>query len=423
MTKIKLLIVVLTVILVLALTGCEHRHDYRWAFGDNLDLAFQYCAECLYIRDLEQTYSDPVDARSESIGGDVNIASPIYFVAEAASGIHNYGEEFNISLDVTIPRGFNAGGPVYVRLAESPYFEIVGDSVQVVSDPGDITKENKYQFTFRVRPISPTRLPESVNFQIKFIPTDECIQYLSYEPESGDWWYYDPSEEYFYGYKKLTFMNDSLGMLICDNTIPYGTTLLFYDSINRELMNGYIDKDTYIDRAYEYSLKNSVNVIDKGGYYKTGVGTFEYLSPNIRAEFRITKSYEQFHSLYTNQENQQESRAELAKILVGILYKNAHITKEQYDNEIRMIEEKPIGANDYISYYYCPIKSYYQENRIDYSYVEEQSHSNNPVSSYTSQNFATVNLADDYVDAGDTFEVSVYVDISESNNWRRHYSL
>lgn len=410
MTKRKLLLAVITILLVLALTGCEHKHDYRWAFGDNLDLAFQYCADCLYIRDLDKTYSDPVEAKSQSTGGDVNITSPIYFVAEAESGIHNYGEEFNISLEVTMPHGFNAGGPVYVRLAESPYFEIVGDAMQEAIDTGELTHYNKYQLTFRVKPTSPTHLPEGFNFQIKFNPTDECKQDLSYHPEDGDWWYYNPSEEYFYGYKKLTFMNDSLGMLICDNTLPYGTTLLFYDSINRELLNGYIDKDTYIDRAYDYSLEDSANIINQGRDYKTGVGTFEYLSPNIRAEFELTKSYKEFDSLWANQENRQESRAELAKILVGILYENEHITKEQYDNEIKTIEEKPIGANDYVSYYYCPIRSYYEENRIDYYYAEEQSNANNPASSYVGNNFATVNLINDRVDAGETFDVVVYGD-------------
>ena len=188
MTKRKLLLAVITILLVLALTGCEHKHEFEckphidgghyyvcdcgeekneiryvhefdWKNISSYEDSYRACGVCGYKEQQNELYNGLVRSASD-IDGDPGITSPIYFVAETESGIHNYGEEFNISLEVTMPHGFNAGGPVYVRLAESPYFEIVGDAMQVVSDPGNIAQDNKYRFYFRVRPTSPCNMPQ-----------------------------------------------------------------------------------------------------------------------------------------------------------------------------------------------------------------------------------------------------------------------
>lgn len=372
----KLFLLIILILCATALVGCtaSHSHRYSWAFDDNPDLAFQYCKTCLYIRNFEESYSVPIKLKSE-IKGLGTYTSHIPFTVEVDSGIYDYGEEFDIRLKVSVPSSSAEDGPLFVKLVESPYYEIVSDGEYIVEDFG--TQDSPYQthnFTFRVKPTNTSLMLESFDFKIKFNLSETGAKSLYYGIKASDFWYYDQNSEYFYGFKVLKFINNSDGMLISDSAKSDSYMRTFFDGLNRDLINGVIDKDTYMDRFYEYCLKDSYQIRSRCLSIQEGIEVYTYLSKNIRAEFKVTDSYERFNSLFQNEENYEESRAELAKILVGILYENNYITREEYDREIELIENNDItyASTYYENYRDIPsyMKKYFEDNCIDMFYEE-----------------------------------------------------
>ena len=156
-------------------------------------------------------------------------------------------------------------------------------------------------------------------------------------------------------------------MLINDGE---GKTKAFYDSINREYKNGTLDKDSYIDRLYEYNLNDSVNLEVSYVNNKTSQPYFKYSSKNIRAEFYLKDDLEYLISLFDDRT--EEPSDILSKKLINILYENGYITEEEYKNEIKYIENKPTSRRSYIIYdQFIPFSLYVKRNQVDFTYKDE----------------------------------------------------
>ena len=358
------LILLIILLATLMLSGCEHNHDYKWVMGSSPSLAFEMCDSCFHVRNIEEEYSSPVVSKSVVGGPEAFLSSAIDFVAEVDAGMYGYNEEFDIRLTVSMYASYVKEGPLYVKLAESPYYEIVGDSEFIVSDFGNQdSREQVNEFVFRVKPTKQCNLLEFFDFKIKFTPTDQ----LKLSPYENYAWYCSPDEEYFYGFNKLSFINDSVGMLINDGE---GKTKAFYDSINREYKNGTLDKDSYIDRLYEYNLNDSVNLEVSYVNNKTSQPYFKYSSKNIRAEFYLKDDLEYLISLFDDRT--EEPSDILSKKLINILYENGYITEEEYKNEIKYIENKPTSRRSYIIYdQFIPFSLYVKRNQVDFTYKDE----------------------------------------------------
>jgi hypothetical protein len=358
------LILLIILLATLMLSGCEHNHDYKWVMGSSPSLAFEMCDSCFHVRNIEEEYSSPVVSKSVVGGPEAFLSSDIDFVAEVDSGIYDYNEEFDIRLTVSMYTSYVKEGPLYVKLAESPYYEIVGDSEFIVSDFGNQdSREQVNEFVFRVKPTNQCSSVEAFDFKIKFTPTDQ----LKLSPYENYAWYRSPDEEYFYGFYKLSFINDSVGMLINDGE---GKTKTFYDSINREYKNGTLDKDSYIDRLYEYNLNDSVNLEVSYVNGKASQPYFKYSSKNIRAEFYLKEDLEYLISLFDDRT--EEPSDILSKKLINILYENGYITEEEYKNEIKYIENNPTSRRSYIIYHqFIPFSLYVKMNQVDFIYEDE----------------------------------------------------
>ena len=155
MKKIKVLLLFTVALIVLMLSGCvdEHTHDFKYkpdggghiyacdcgeVKGDRLihafewkdvliyDTAYRECNLCGYKEYQKNLNKNPVKSVS-AVTGDPGDISEVYFVAEVDSGIYDYNEEFDIRLRVVIKNYYFNEGPLHVKLAESPYFEIVGE--------------------------------------------------------------------------------------------------------------------------------------------------------------------------------------------------------------------------------------------------------------------------------------------------------
>jgi hypothetical protein len=62
----------------------------------------------------------------------------------------------------------------------------------------------------------------------------------------------------------------------------------------------------------------------------------------------------------------------LSKKLINILYENGYITEEEYENEIKYIENKPTSRRSYIIYHqFIPFSLYVKMNQVDFIYEDE----------------------------------------------------
>lgn len=378
----KLFLLIILILCATALVGCEHIHEFsckphvdgghyyicncgetkndirkihefEWKDISSYETAYRECYLCGYREYQKDFYKNRVQSVS-SHSGDPGTSSPIGFVVEAESGMYGYGEVFSIALELTIPRVYVADGFIYVKLAESPYFEIIGDGVQKANKTDEGTSENKYQLTFKIKPTNPCHLLQGFDFKIKFNPTDEAIEDMS-EEGNGEWgWYYDSSAEYFYGFKEMQFINDSKGMLISD-----WDRRLFYDSINRELLSGVIDRDTYIDRLVEFNTLDSVLIQTTSG------NTLRYISKKLRAEIIVGEEYNHFFDY----DNFSDIRQDVFDKIFDTLLSNGLITHEQYEAEQEYISERGFCQKAQNTYYeFIPIAEYYKENFYQIKY-------------------------------------------------------
>ena len=369
MKKIKVILLAIVVLLCLALCGCglfKHTHDYEWVNGEDYTKAYLRCEKCFVRFDPDKLYEEPVHIRGAKDGNFAPVAF-VYYEIDVERGRFDYNEEFDISFRIGIDKSYIEPGDFNIKLEESPYFEIVGDKEQSIGVSEDTY--NKYHtFRFRVKPTTPSNIVRAFDFKMKFNPTKYFIRIAS-ESYADLPWYYDPSDEYFYGTKQLSFISDSKGMLLEEN----GDLLfdLFYNSINREYLAGVIDKDAYMDRYIENASRGGVLIDTDCGK------NLCYWSKNIRAKFVVAdkEKWDYLHSLYAVKENEKEKGIELANELLKILLDNSIISQEQYNEEIELLTEN--GLSDLWwevrAASNVPFRAYYLENLFDYVYDEPSS--------------------------------------------------
>lgn len=363
MKTIKFLLFGIVLLLSILLCGCEwfHTHDYVWVNGEDYQKAYLRCKICYMPFDPDKLYEEPVKIRG-SIEGDPSFSSLIYYEIYVDSGHYYYGEEFDITLKIEIEKNYIELGEFSVMLSESPYFEFIGDKEQTVL----ITEEDYNQFRefkFRIKATATCNTPQDFEFKLKFNDN----KYFKRDA-AVDWgqlpWYYLPDEEYFYGFKHLSFINDSHGMFLEDSRGGW----LFNNSVNREYLSGTLDKDKYMDRCLEYATDGAVSInVDNNK-------NLCYWSKNIRAKFIITdkEKWEYLHLLNSERENNPECGVILANELLAILYSNDFITTEQYNIEVELLASKgvsplkrSVGITSYV-----PFSEYYSENLFDFVYDE-----------------------------------------------------
>ena len=413
MKKIKVILLAIVVLLCLAFCGCglfKHTHDYEWVNGEDYTKAYLRCEKCFVRFDPDKLYEEPVHIRGAKDGNFAPIAF-VYYEIDVERGRFDYNEEFDISFRIGIDKSYIEPGDFNIKLEESPYFEIVGDKEQSISVSEDTY--NKYHtFRFRVKPTTPSNIVRAFDFKMKFNPTKYFIRIAS-ESYADLPWYYDPSDEYFYGTKQLSFISDSHGMFLEDN---FRGAYLFHNSINREYLAGVIDKDAYLDRAreYEFSTGTFRAFFEETSGELKGTVRCRYLSANMRAKFNFYIDGKYYEQIKYWKENDEDFRVKLANLLVGILYDKGYISSEEYKKEINYISEmQPNGAAYCLYPEMMPIAEYYKEHYYDYSYVEDNTTSHD-LSSDAEADFAVVQLASDRIDVSGGVDLFVHTEFINS---------
>lgn len=419
MKKIKLLLVMFVVTIILAtLSGCNHTHDhdwvaynFEWVNGDDYQEGYMRCKECLMRFDPNKLYEESLELNSY-IGVDMAYGSKVDYVLNLEKGRYDYNEEFDISLKIVLQKGRVEQGYFYIRLSESPYYEIIGEKEQSVWFSGEEYQET-YTIKFRVKAIEKTNFPQRFDFKMKFNANKHFDQEAQ-EDYLGDLWYYNPSDEYFYGTKQLAFINDELGMYLED---AQRCSYLFQNSINREYLAGKLDKDAYCKRMREYNYSNGVYtsvMYENSGEYE-GMVKCLYGSPNILAKFHLLKNAEYYHQIKDWLDNYEDGYEKMAKLLVGILYKDGYISLDDYMRELEYISE--MEANGDLEGEYStliPIEKYYKDHYYDYDYVENSDVINYESSGESNENLAVVLLSSDRIDVSAGFDLYVHTKLSDS---------
>ncbi len=412
MKKMKCLVLTLVMMLCLALCSCEwfHTHDYDWVNGEDYQKAYLRCKTCYMPFDPDKLYDEPVKVEG-SIGGDLTFTSLIYYEIYVDSGHFDYGEEFDITLKIEIRRNYIELGEFSVMLSESPYFEFVGDNEQSI-----LISEEDYnqfrEFKFRIKVTDHCRVPQDFEFRLKFNDN----KYFKRDA-AVDWgqlpWYYLPDEEYFYGFKHLSFINDSHGIFIEDST---RRAYLFHNSINREYLAGLLDKDTYIDRVREYVFSNGTYTIalDENTHEIESTVRCRYLSPNFRAKFNLLMEGNIYRILKDYEDNYENGEALCANMLVDMLYAKGYISYDEYLNELEYIYNAKPNLSRFSAYpEMMPIAEYYEEHFYDYTYTEDGVSSYNS-SNTTEGNNAYVYLSSDKIDVSGGMDVEIHTAFSNT---------
>lgn len=413
MKTIKFLLFGIVLLLSILLCGCEwfHTHDYDWVNGEDCQKAYLRCKICYMPFDPDKLYEEPVKIRG-SIEGDPSFSSLIYYEIYVDSGHYYYGEEFDITLKIEIEKNYIELGEFSVTLSESPYFEFVGDKEQTVL----ITEEDYNQFRefkFRIKATTPCNTPQDFEFRLKFNDN----KYFKRDA-AVDWgqlpWYYLPDEEYFYGFKHLSFINDSHGMFLEDSTrLAY----LFHNSINREYLAGRLDKDAYIDRVREYKFSNGTYIasFDEHPYVIKEKIECRYLSRNLYAKFEVLRNGQYYNTIKQLLADEENGRALYAKLLICILYENGCITLEEYNKELEYISTT---ESDRLTFSVYPemmaIEEYYREYFYDCTYLEGNNAIRNESSNTIEGNSAYVYLSSDRIDVSGGMDVEIHTAFSNT---------
>ena len=446
MKKLKILLSVVSVLLVMLLSSCveskPHEHDfqmksdnlyhylececgekkgetyhhtYEWINGEDPTLASLECAECDWVYDYEKEFNKPVLVVPRGGGGGEPAMAPIMsYQISTEKGIYNIGEEFEITLSLNLNDSNLLDGPFHVKLAKSPYYEIVGDDEYVIEDfcISDYRgkKDSIVDFKFKVRAIASSELPRPFEFKIKCNAKHEELEYYrtNYIDVEG---YYDSSEEYFITICDLRFIMNSGNILLSQK--PFD---LFFASINNKYASCEISKDEYIRKCTEYLYFGSAAI------KRYDSNRYSYYSKNIRAFFTLSDEYSYLDEYFNSNKPTDssfdpylEGYSITANVLLDILLEKDLISDAEYENEKKYINESGVTTAQYsrtIPDYIIPFYDYYTNRAeemtiqcVESTVLEQNSNGRNSASLY---------LSECKIPVGSEINLTVYTDFSQS---------
>ena len=447
MKKLKILLSVVSVLLVMLLSSCveskPHEHDfqmksdnlyhylececgekkgetyhhtYEWINGEDPTLASLECAECDWVYDYEKEFNKPVLVVPRGGGGGEPAMAPIMsYQISTEKGIYNIGEEFEITLSLNLNDSNLLDGPFHVKLAKSPYYEIVGDDEYVIEDfcASDYRgkKDSIVDFKFKVRAIAPSDLPHSFEFKIKCNANQQHFEYYTVYKDKrlGIPYYSDFSEDYFITILAMSFRTSEKDIIIGENSNKF-----FFDSMNRQYISSNLSKEDYVKRYYERATLDMPSIICFDSEDKYNRDCISYVSKNIRARLYLTNSFDLLSKKY--EKNNATSDKEIALEVIEILFSNNILTKSQYESEKAYISSSAVGRVELI----CSIREYQELIPFESSaydvwliYNEQKTFFENhdtPVDS--DYNSASIYLKESIVPLNEIFEVEVYTCLS-----------
>ena len=243
-----------------------------------------------------------------------------------------YDEEILVRLDLTkekhLLNPMITSGNLHIKIDESPYYDIVGESEIKVNDYYKNEFHDSHSYIFKIKVSDHISIPQAVNIRLKF---DLDKSYKCEELPN-----YDGSNEYFFLISGTMLIADSQGVIITQESKGFSlgsaeqnSLRLLNESINREYNGGYATADDCIDRLVEYHYGNKV-------YIKESVGDghleYEYISPRLRA-----KVYCDFGELGNLGEENGAER--IALTILDALYKGGMITESEYLAEKAFISD------------------------------------------------------------------------------------
>ena len=355
-------------------TTDPEKHDYKWVDESNREATRKECVTCGVVLNQDALYTDPIVLNLNSIYGnyiDGALMPLIPYEIRVDSGRLDYNEEFDIHLNLKVGRyycGYIAEGPLYVKLEESPYYEVVGKSEYITPDFSNHEDRDtlSLDFKFTVKATAPTEIIEQFKFKIKFTPHESFWEEAPFLSLNEHYFYCNTDEEYFFTVSALNFMIDSQGIIM-----GAWNPQLFYDSINREYLSGAIKSyDDYVTRIFTCITEDMphLQMRPADAYNRNSCG---YLSKNIIASFYLDESFDSMYDKYSSE--RQMDKKEAAKELMGILYSQGHINSDQYEEEIKYIDSQDVlgtTSNFTIDYEEIIDPDLFKERIIKYVYDE-----------------------------------------------------
>ena len=400
-------------------TTDPEKHDYKWVDENNRETTRKECVTCGAVLNQDALYTDPIVLNLNSIYGnyiDGALMPLIPYEIRVDSGRLDYNEEFDIHLNLKVGRyycGYIAEGPLYVKLEESPYYEVIGESEYITPDFSNHEDRDtlSLDFKFTVKATAPTKIIEQFKFKIKFTPHESFWEEAPFLSLGEDSFYCNTEEEYFFTISALNFMSDSQGIIM-----GAGSPRLYYDSINREYLSGAIKSyDDYVTRVFECITKDipHLQMRPADAYNKNRCS---YLSKNIIAAFYLEESFDSIYEKYSSEI--QTDKKEAAKELIEILYSQGLINSDQYEEEVEYIDSNVLGTTSNYSIDYDEIidPDLFKERIIKYVYDEytdnNSDESNCPTGPDT--NSANLYLKEYVVPVESDIDIAVYTTLNRN---------
>lgn len=336
--------------------GDEYLHQLEWVNADDISTAKLQCSTCGWVYDFDKMFAKPVTAEPMSYGDMPSIRPVISYRISADSGKYDVVEEFEITLLLRVNDSRILDGPFHVKLAESPYYEIVDKNEQIIPNfcKSDYAQNPEIEFKFKIKATAPCDIPSRFEFKIKF-NADKKKYEGQYSKHANSESYCDFSDEYFITVCDLGFVINSKNIFISESVQD-----LFYSTTNHEYINGTITKDEYIARVTEYLYYGSAAV------KRYDDNHYSYYSRNIRAFFTLGEEYKYLSNYFDKNDSDDpyfEGYSGTAYDLLDILLKNNLISNAEYENEkIYLNENGVINArySRYIVENLIPFYDYYE---------------------------------------------------------------
>ena len=315
--------------------GDEYLHQLEWVNAEDINTTKLQCSTCGWVYDFDKMFANSVTAEPMSFGDMPGMPPVISYRISADSGKYKVGEEFEITLLLCVNDNRILDGPFHVKLAKSPYYEIIDKDEYIISDfcKADYSGNPEIEFKFKIKATAPCDTPSRFEFKIKCNADYEEYEDL-YDKYANAESYCDFSDEYFITVCDLGFVINSKNIFISEDTQD-----LFYSTTNHEYINGTITKDEYIARVTEYLYYGSAAV------KRYDDNHYSYYSKNIRAFFTLGEDYEYLSSCFDNNNSDDpyfEGYLSAANDLLDILLENNLISNAEYEIEKTYLSENGV---------------------------------------------------------------------------------